>query len=59
MRQAIGAVASLWYTAWINAGQPDLKNLTSRGFSDEDLKEFEKLNSDWRLNTIPGGRAHE
>ncbi len=25
MRQSIFAVASFWYTAWVNAGQPDLK----------------------------------
>ena len=24
MRQSIFAVASFWYTAWVNAGQPDL-----------------------------------
>jgi hypothetical protein len=27
MIQAIEAVSSFWYTAWVNAGQPDLNNL--------------------------------
>ncbi|MGI9161052.1 MAG: zinc dependent phospholipase C family protein, partial [Saprospiraceae bacterium] len=27
MRAAIHAVASVWYTAWIDAGQPDLSNM--------------------------------
>lgn len=27
MRMSIYAVASYWYTAWINAGQPDLQNI--------------------------------
>ena len=27
MRQAIFSVASFWYTAWVNAGQPDLDSL--------------------------------
>lgn len=27
MRQSIYAVACFWYTAWVNAGQPDLKEL--------------------------------
>ena len=48
MQQSVYAVASFWYTAWINAGQPDLKNLTNKTFDENDLLEFEKLNSDWR-----------
>lgn len=48
MRQSIYAVASFWYTAWVNAGQPDLKNLANRTFQDTDLLEFEKLNAAWR-----------
>lgn len=58
MRQSIFAVASFWYTAWVNAGQPDLKKLSNKEFSEEDLKEFEKLNSSWR-NTSIKGREHD
>ena len=58
MRQAIASVASYWYTAWVNAGQPDLKNLKNAAFTTEDLAEFEKLNADWRNSTIKG-RVHE
>lgn len=58
MRQSIFAVASFWYTAWVNAGQPDLKNLTHKEFSAEDLKEFEELNNNWRKGKI-SGREHE
>jgi hypothetical protein len=47
MRQSIFAVASFWYTAWINAGQPDLANLTNKKFSEDELKEFEELNQAW------------
>lgn len=54
MRQSIYAVASFWYTAWINAGQPDLKKLNNTSFSDEDLKEFQQLNNSWRNGTIRG-----
>jgi hypothetical protein len=32
MRQAIAAVASFWYTAWVDAGQPDLGGLAGRPF---------------------------
>ncbi len=58
MRQSIFAVASFWYTAWVNAGQPDLKKLSNKEFSETDLKEFEKLNNSWK-NTSIKGREHE
>lgn len=58
MRQSIYAVASFWYTAWVNAGQPDLKTLTNKEFTAEDLKEFEKLNNSWK-NAAVKGRDHE
>lgn len=58
MRQAIFAVASFWYTAWVNAGEPDLTKLSNKEFSADDLKEFENLNSSWKNNKIKG-RDHE
>lgn len=58
MRQSIHATASFWYTAWINAGQPDLKRLNNREFTNEELKEFEALNNSWKNATIKG-RDHE
>jgi hypothetical protein len=54
MRQSIFAVASFWYTAWVNAGQPDLKTLANKDFTEEDLKEFEWMNVHWRLGGIKG-----
>lgn len=58
MRQSIFAVASFWYTAWVNAGQPDLKNLSNKEFSANDMKEFEKLNNSWN-NALIKGREHD
>jgi hypothetical protein len=54
MRQSIFAVASFWYTAWINAGQPDLKALTNTEFTEEELKEWEELNLQWKTAHIKG-----
>ena len=54
MRLAILSVASFWYTAWVNAGQPDLTDLTKQKFSEADLKEFEKLNDAWKNGKIKG-----
>lgn len=48
MRQSIKAVASFWYTAWVNAGQPNLAPIAAKPFSPQDLVAFEKLNADWR-----------
>ena len=58
MRQSIYAIASFWYTAWVNAGQPDLKTLSDKELSAADIKEFEELNMAWRSNTIKS-REHE
>jgi hypothetical protein len=54
MRQAIFAVACFWYTAWVNAGQPDLKNLAHKEFSESEQKEFDELNKQWRNGNIKG-----
>lgn len=54
MRQSISAVASFWYTAWVNAGQPDLKQLVNKSFSDDDRREFEELNTAWLKGGIKG-----
>lgn len=51
MKKAVSATASFWYTAWVNAGKPDLsdldaKSLTSRNakFLKKDAKRFKKGN---------------
>ena len=56
MRQSIFATASFWFTAWVNAGQPDLKGLASQKFSESDLKEFDELNTNWKNSTKMIGR---
>lgn len=47
MRQSIFSVASLWYTAWVNAGQPSLQELAAKKFSNEEIKEFDQLQQWW------------
>jgi hypothetical protein len=54
MRQSIYSVACFWYTAWVNAGQPDLKNLANKNFSVEELKEFEAMDRQWKNEMIKG-----
>jgi hypothetical protein len=54
MRQSIYAVASFWYTAWVNAGQPDLKLLSNREFTEAELREFEDMNLAWKTGKVLG-----
>ncbi len=56
MRQAIYAVASFWYTAWVNAGQPDLKELAHKKFAETETKDFELLNQTWKSGSKIIGR---
>lgn len=52
MQQSVFATASFWYTAWVNAGQPDLSKLSNKEFSEEDRKEFEALNNAWKKSDV-------
>lgn len=54
MRQSVYATASFWYTAWVNAGQPNLKQLTNKAFSAEEMKEFEALDEQWKKGKVYG-----
>jgi hypothetical protein len=58
MHSAIAAVASCWYTAWVNAGQPPLTGLTGKPFSAEQMRGFRQLEQAWRKGR-QGGREHE
>ena len=41
MRAAVFMIGSLWYTAWVDAGQPDLKSLVDYHPSPEEIKKRE------------------
>lgn len=43
LRNAIAAVGSIWYTAWVDAGQPDLSELQNTPPSEALLKEINEL----------------
>ncbi|HEY8919685.1 MAG TPA: zinc dependent phospholipase C family protein [Chitinophaga sp.] len=58
MRGAMQAVASCWYTAWVNAGQPSLRELTGRSFTASQLQEFQQLDQAWQKRRSLG-RGHE
>lgn len=58
MRQSIFSVASFWFTAWVNAGQPNLNDLVNQTFTAKDLEDFERLNESWRAGKVVS-REHE
>ena len=57
MRQSIISLGSLWYTAWLNAGQPDLEGLGDAIPTAEDLEEEKELDNKFNGGEIKG-REH-
>lgn len=58
MTAAIRNLGSLWYTAWVDAGQPDLSDLGIAKMEESTRKEMEELNNAVRSGEIKG-RAHD
>ncbi len=59
MKKAIYSIGSFWYTAWVNAGQPDLTRLLSKEVSDSIKtanKETEKM---WKTGKSLKGHTEE
>jgi len=48
LRQTIQAIASLWYTAWVNAGQPELRDLVENPQMPADENYLEDLGAGWQ-----------
>ena len=57
MREAILSLSSLWYTAWIDAGQPDLGVFEKIELTKSEQKDQEKLEIFFRTGDIKG-REH-
>jgi hypothetical protein len=54
MRKSIIAVGSIWYTAWVNAGQPDLNKLVGKKIDLDALKEPMNLDSAYTHGKVKG-----
>lgn len=57
MTNSIYSLGSLWYTAWVDAGQPDLSNLGKSKLTEKEKKELEELENSVRKGEIIG-REH-
>lgn len=54
MRAAIRAVASVWYTAWVDAGQPDLLNMDIAPPTDTEQQEEDATKKSFQAGKILG-----
>lgn len=58
MREAIQSIGSAWYTAWVDAGQPNLRLLGAYDLSPAERKALEELNAEVQRGQSLG-RRHE
>ena len=54
MRAAIICVGSFWYTAWVNAGKPDLSELKDSPASPDEQEQLQAMDKAWRDGKIMG-----
>lgn len=54
IRAAVSATASYWYTAWVNAGKPDLSDLDPAGTTKRNQKNFKADYKLWQKGKLNG-----
>ena len=59
MRASILAIGSYWYSAWVDAGQPDLKKLKKEAMSEEVKKKLESQEEQYLRGKIKGRKEEE
>lgn len=52
MRSAIASIGSIWYTAWVNAGQPDLSKFEDKEFLKEMEEKIKREREMWKKGTV-------
>ncbi len=57
MRAAIKSVGSFWYTAWVDAGSPNLEYLEQYKMSEEELKKLTEEDKMWKTGKAPANNA--
>lgn len=58
MQGAVKMIGDFWYTAWVDAGQPDLKDIIKYTPTEEELLVRRKELEEWKQNQIKS-RPHE
>jgi hypothetical protein len=59
MRSAILDVGSIWYSCWVNAGQPDLSHLSDTPLSPQEKQQEAEEEKLWRQGGKQLGRQHD
>ncbi len=54
LKAAISMTASYWYTAWVNAGKPDLSDLDPKYLTDRNKKFYQEDMGYWKKGKITG-----
>jgi hypothetical protein len=54
MRDAIITIGSFWYTAWVNAGKPNLSEILDQPIAPEDQEQLQVMDKAWREGKILG-----
>jgi hypothetical protein len=58
-RASVKMTGNLWYTAWVDAGQPDLKSLIDYQPTEEELTRRKEELKKWREEQKIKVRPHE
>ncbi len=58
MQDAVLSIGDVWYTAWVEAGQPVLDQMIKEELSEEEKKEQERLEAQFKGGDIKG-RTHD
>jgi hypothetical protein len=59
MRETVFMVGSLWYTAWINAGKPDLSRLHDKEVAEEIRRQAAEEEKMWKTGKVSDAKGHE
>ena len=54
MENSIEATANLWYTAWVNAGKPNLTDLDPKYLTDRNQKFYQEDITYWKKGKVTG-----
>jgi hypothetical protein len=58
MRASVKMISSLWYTAWVDAGQPDINRLINYQPTEEELQKRKEELEQWKQSLVKA-REHE
>jgi hypothetical protein len=54
MKKAIQSTADFWYTAWVNAGKPDLSSLDPKDLTSSNQRKLKKELKAWSKGKLVG-----